>query len=206
MRSVFRSLVGKDEQTHGYHASSFESRDAITSFLFIEDEPMPVDLCFVLGCPTPTNMDRAIEMYRKRFTPKILISGYGRELSELPECELFRRNALHHGIPASALIIEEKATNTYENFAFSRPIIDAKLGWNKIARVAIVTKPFHMRRAIMTARAQWPRHLEFLALPSREPDDVPADSWWQTEAGRNYVFAELRAIGTYAASGHLGGF
>jgi hypothetical protein len=41
-----------------------ESRSAITSFLFLNDPPAPVDFCFVLGCPTATNMDPAIALYR----------------------------------------------------------------------------------------------------------------------------------------------
>ncbi|MBA2622664.1 MAG: YdcF family protein [Chthoniobacterales bacterium] len=206
MRSILGRLTKSTVDTREIDASFFESRDAITRFLFLQDEPTPVDLCFVLGCPTPTNMDPAIELYRKGFTRKILISGHGRSLTELPECELFRRYAMHNGVPESALMIERKATNTFENFAFTRTIVEAELGWKNLDRVALVTKPFHMRRAVMTARAQWPGHLQFLKLPPRQPDDVPAATWWQTESGRNYVFAELRAIGTHAASGHLGGF
>ena len=60
------------------HQSLFESRDAISRFLFVQDDAAPVDLCFVLGCPTPSNMDPAIELFRRGWTPKILISGYGR--------------------------------------------------------------------------------------------------------------------------------
>lgn len=206
MRSVWDRSKGGGVGERASDPGLFESRDAITRFLFLSDEPAPVDFCFVLGCPTPKNMDPAIELYQKGFTRRILISGYGRSLTELPECELLSRYGMQNGIPESALIIERKATNTLENFALSRPIIESELGWNNVTRVALVAKPFHMRRAVMTARAQWPAHLQFLALPSREPDDVPAATWWQTEAGRNYVFAELRAIGTYGAAGDLGGY
>jgi uncharacterized SAM-binding protein YcdF (DUF218 family) len=99
-------------------------------------------------------MDPAIELYEKHFTPKILISGFGRCHTELPEYELFRRYARDKGIPESALLVEPKATNTLENFTFSREIIEAEFGWENLRRVALVTKPFHMRRAVMTARAQ----------------------------------------------------
>ncbi len=70
--------------------------------------------------------------------------------------------------------------------------------------VAVATKPFHTRRALMTARQQWPAHVRLVFRPSREVDDLPADMWWQTEVGRRYVFSELRAIGTYALAGDLG--
>ena len=186
------------------HQSLFESRDAISRFLFVQDDAAPVDLCFVLGCPTPSNMDPAIELFRKGWTPKILISGYGRGHTELPEYELFRRYALERHVPESALLIEPKATNTLENFTFSRAVVESELGWERIKRVALVTKPFHMRRALMTARGQWPDHLEFIALPAKVPGEPLADTWWQNEDGRGYVFAELRAIGAYGLAENLG--
>lgn len=196
----------RTDQGSTRHESFLESRDAITRFLFPEDKPSPVDLCFVLGCLTPCNMDSAIELYEKGYTQSILISGHGRAPDELPEYEQFWCYALERKVPASAILVECKATNTLENFVFSKPIIEAEFGWQRIRRVALVTKPFHMRRAVMTARAQWPDHVDFIKLPSRDPGDPPAATWWETEAGRTFVLSELRAIGTYGLSGDLSGF
>jgi len=151
-------------------------------------------------------MDPAIELYQKGLTRRILISGHGRSHTDLPEHELFRRYALERNIPESALLIERNATNTLENFSFSRALVESEIGWKTISDVALVTKPFHMRRAVMTARAEWPATLNLIKLPSRHPDDPPAETWWQTEGGRALVFSELRAIGSYALSGHLGGY
>jgi uncharacterized SAM-binding protein YcdF (DUF218 family) len=216
------------------HDTFFECRGALTKFLFLKNEPSPVDLCFVLGCPAVSSMQPAIDLYSKGLTKRILVSGYGplpvqdkryslvRGVKGLmkkilglgfrpltlhePECELFKRYALARGVPEAAIFLERRATNTLENFIFSRPIIEAEFGWHNITRVAIASKPFHMRRALMTARMHWPSHLSFIMLPSDHPDDAPSDSWWKTEAGRRHVFAELRAIGTYALKGDIGGF
>ncbi len=189
----------------GVEPGPLDSRDAITRFLFLEDRPAPVDLCFVLGCPTPTNMEPAIDLYRQRMAPVIMISGHGPRPQEIPESKLFRDYAVARGVPAEAMVLETAASNTRENFAFSAPIIAERFGWDRIRRVALVAKPYHMRRAVMTARRQWPAHLRLLAAPSREPGDFPAATWWQTEAGRSYIFTELRAIGTYALQGDIGG-
>jgi uncharacterized SAM-binding protein YcdF (DUF218 family) len=139
-------------------------------------------------------------------TKKILGSGYGPLPQQEPECELFKRYALARGVPKAAIFLERRATNTRENFVFSRPIVEAQFGWRNIKRVAIASKPFHMRRALMTARMHWPSHLSFIMLPSDEPDDVTSDSWWKTEGGRRLILAELRAIGTYGLKGDIGGF
>jgi uncharacterized SAM-binding protein YcdF (DUF218 family) len=180
------------------------TRDAITQFLFLEDEAEPVDLCVVLGCPTLTNMDPAIELHQAGFAPVLLITGHGPAADIIPEWRAYRDYALRRGVPESALLIEPNATNTLENFRLSYPIVERALGWAQVRKVAIATKPFHTRRALMTARKHWPEHLQFIFRPSREPDDLPADSWWQTETGRGYVLSELRAIGAYALNGDIG--
>ena len=212
--SLFQRLRGRLTRAPGAAPSAsrppdpalLESREAITRFLFLADPPEPVDLCFVLGCPTPTNMDPAIALHASGFAPVVMISGHGPARQPVPESMVFRDYAVARGIPAEAMIIETEATNTKENFALSAPIIGAQLGWSRIRRVALVTKPYHMRRAIMTARQHWPAHLRLIALPSYAPDDPLAESWWQTEDGRRYVLQELRAIGTYALQNDIGGF
>ncbi len=188
------------------HPTFFESREAITRFLFIADQPEPVDLCFVLGSPSISSIVPAVEMFARGFAPKLLISGRGPSPDNVPEWRTYRDYAIANGVPASAIFVEENATNTRENFLLSVPIVEAAIGWRNIRAVAIAGKPFHMRRALMTARVHWPAHLRFVMLPSSAPDDPPASTWWETEAGRGYVLSELRAIGTYALAGDVGGF
>jgi hypothetical protein len=186
--------------------SFFETREAITRFLFLKDEPAPVDLCFVLGSPSISSMVVAVDLFIRGMTPKILISGYGPRRWQKPECEIYKAYAVQRGIPERAILLERKARNTLENFVFAKTVIEREIGWQSLKSVAIAAKPFHMRRALMTARKHWPAHLRYLMLPSAAPDDPPAETWWQSEHGRRFVLSELRAIGTYALEGHIGGF
>lgn len=197
---------GATEDQSAMDASFFETREALTRFLFLKDEPAAVDLCFVLGSPTVSSMQPAIDLYRMGLTPRILISGHGRSPNQEPECETHRAFALQNGVPEAAILLERRASNTLENFAFSRPIVQKEIGWQTVKTVAIVGKPFHMRRALMTARKQWPAHLKFVMRPSTDPIDMPADVWWQSAEGRRYVLAEIRAIGSYALQEHIGGY
>lgn len=183
-----------------------QSRAAITQFLFIEDSPISVDLCFVLGCPTPTNMDVAIALHARGFAPLIMVSGHGPSLQPVPEAVQFRDYAVARGVPEAAILLETESTNTRDNFAFSAPLIEQRIGWANIRSVALVCKPFHARRALMTARRHWPSHVRLVMQPSQRPDDFPAETWWQTEGGRFHVLRELVAIGTYAQQGDIGDF
>jgi uncharacterized SAM-binding protein YcdF (DUF218 family) len=136
----------------------------------------------------------------------IMVSGHGPAPQPVSEAIQFRDYALARGVPEEALILETESTNTRENFAFSAPIIERRIGWTHVRSVALVTKPYHARRALMTAQRQWPAHLRIVMQPSRRPDDLPAQSWWQTEGGRAHVLRELVAIGTYAQQGDIGDF
>lgn len=197
-------------ETPEIHPDFSETRAAITAFLFLSDTPAPVDFAFVLGSPTLSSVEPAIDLYLRGLTSRIVISGFGpqpaSEPVQRPEAEIYKAYAIERGIPAKDIITETRATNTRENFTLSHPIIEQHFGWTNIRSVAISGKPFHMRRALMTARAHWPRHLKLLMLPSDHTDDPPAATWWQTEHGRTFVMSELRSIGSYALSGDIGGF
>jgi uncharacterized SAM-binding protein YcdF (DUF218 family) len=204
-----KARVARDEPQNA-HPDVADSRAAITAFLFLRDVPAPADFVFVLGSPTLSSMEPAIDLYTRGLTPKIVISGRGPKSGPWsalpPEADTFKAYAIKRGIPENDIIIETKATNTRENFSLSHPIIAQHFGWANVRCVAISGKPFHMRRALMTARAHWPRHLKLLMLPSNHPDDPPAETWWQTDAGRAFVLTELRSIGHYGLSGDIGGF
>jgi hypothetical protein len=183
-----------------------ETREAITRFLFVHDSPAPVDLSFVLGCPDASTVMPAVQLYLRRLTCRILISGMGPQPQEPPESELAKAYAVERGVPDGAIYLESRASNTLQNFVYSRRVIANEIGWGSIHSVAITGKPFHMRRALMTARMHWPSRLKLLMIPSGEGGDPSAGTWWQTERGRKFVLAELEAIGRYALRGHLGGF
>lgn len=183
-----------------------ESREAITQFLFVEDPPQPVDLSFVLGSPSISSIVPAVELYQKGLTKKILISGHGPNFDSVPEWQIYQDYAITNGVSIQDILVEKKASNTLENFVFSKDLIGESIGWNQINTVALSAKPFHMRRALMTARQHWPAHVNYVIRPSHAFDDPPASTWWQTESGRQFVLSELRAIGTYALAGHIGDF
>ncbi len=67
--------------------------------------------------------------------------------------------AVAHGVPASAILLETKAANTFENVIFVRDILRQK-GWRQIL---LVSSPYHMRRAVWTFRRAAP---EITVIPS----------------------------------------
>lgn len=182
----------------------YDSRSAISAFLFKKCPPEAVDLAFVFCSPTLSSLDPAIALYKAGLTPKLLLSGAGTAIDGSVEWAFYRDHALASGVAESALLLEKTARNTAENAAFGAALIEKELGWAQVRSLAVCAKPFHMRRAIMTLRPHVPAGVRLIAQPPDDPGDLAAETWWQTAQGRARVFAELEKIGAYARKGDLG--
>jgi uncharacterized SAM-binding protein YcdF (DUF218 family) len=183
---------------------AFDSRIAISQFLFVNDPPEVVDVAFVYCSPTVSSLAPALSLYQSGLTSRLLISGAGIATTGEVEWSLYRDHVLAAGVPETSVLLEKEARNTSENAAFGAALIAAELGWDKVKTVAVCAKPFHMRRALMTLRKHFPEHVRLIAQPPSDPGDLSAETWWQTEWGRQRVLGELGKISEYALKGDLG--
>lgn len=82
----------------------------------------------------------AVELFNQGFAKNIIFSsGY---MSVFQEPLVMKALAISLGVPENAIILEDKAANTYQNVKFSTDILLRK-GWNEIL---LVSSPYHMRR------------------------------------------------------------
>ncbi len=81
----------------------------------------------------------------------IVVSGGQGAQENLPEGVAMADYLIAQGVPSSAVVVEDRATSTEENLAFSRTLLDVRLkpGY----RVVLVTDDFHVYRASRIARA-----------------------------------------------------
>lgn len=103
-------------------------------------------------------ISKALDLYRESVAPRLIISS-GFVFAQR-EAGQMRDIAIANGVPADAIILEERATDTYENVVFTRDIL-ASHGWQ---RIALVSSPYHMRRALLTWRKAAPT-VEVVATP-----------------------------------------
>jgi len=115
----------------------------------------------VLGdVPSPVFEERlrhAADLYRQGRVTRIVLTGGRSPEDELTEAEAGRRWLVDYGIPADAILMEDRSRTTLENFVFSAPL----LAENGIATVLVVSDPIHMRRA-----AEIAERTNIAALPS----------------------------------------
>lgn len=176
--------------------------DAITEFIFVEDatDPAaidPADVILVPGGSAPAQMQRAVALYRSGVAPWILPSGgENPRLERWPtEWAYYRHFALAAGVPADAILKEDRATNTLENARFSWEVLRAQ-GMD-VSRAVLVSKAHHARRALLTYQAVFPRSVTFIVSPIVDYRDIRRDTWFRDPRKRHAVFEELRKIGTY---------
>ena len=125
--------------------------------------PLPADAVIVLGAGVNgtepslslrTRLDKALE-YLAYWPdiPAVLTggTGYGEEISEAA-CMYDYLTA--RGVDPDRLILEDRAENTAENFALSRPLLEAAGVDPAADTVAVVTNDFHIARSELIAARQ----------------------------------------------------
>ncbi len=102
------------------------------------------------GGGTPERLKEAIELYRTGQAPYLIFSsGY---VYSFLEAQDMRAQAIGQGVPASAIVLEERATNTYQNVTYVNEILRDRR-WSTIL---LVSSPYHMRRATLAWRKAAP--------------------------------------------------
>jgi uncharacterized SAM-binding protein YcdF (DUF218 family)/glycosyltransferase involved in cell wall biosynthesis len=112
---------------------------------------------------------QAVALYKAGYAPRVIFSsGY---VFTIREAEMMKAVAVDNGVPADAILLEEKAANTFENVNYTRRILDDN-GWR---RILLVSSPYHMRRALWTWHNVAP---EVSVTPTPVPQsDFYASSW-----------------------------
>jgi len=79
------------------------------------------------------------------------VSGGQGFQESIPEAYAMERYLLARGIPAGKIMMEDKSTSTYENFLFSKALLDKALPSPYTA--VLITNDFHVYRAGMIAQS-----------------------------------------------------
>ncbi len=183
--------------------------DDITNFIFMCDETQPSDVIFLPGSAHTEHVLCAARLYHRGLAPYVLPSGkfsykHGRFLKESitdsnytgdyeTEFAFCRAVLMKNGVPASAIIEESKATNTFENAAFSLEALKEKGIAPK--RALLCCQAFHARRAFMTYSYYF-HGCELRVIPS-VTQNISKENWYQSERGFAFVMDEMQKCGSF---------
>ena len=160
------------------------------------------DCILVLGSHDTRVAQRGAEIYLQGWAPLILFSGgLGRLTSEswtVSEADLFAQIAMEKGVPASAILIENKSTNTGENILFSQQLLQEKeLSPQKFI---VVQKPYMERRSYATFKKHWPDKELVVTSPQIAFEDY-ANAEIPMEKVINIMVGDLQRIKVYPGKG-----
>lgn len=96
----------------------------------------------VSGGNTLARAERAVDLYKKGWAPKVIFSGAAADPTTASNAEMMRRYAIKRGVPEAALVVEGGSRNTKENAANSSKLLRS-LG---AQRAILVSSPYHLHR------------------------------------------------------------
>ncbi|WP_460935770.1 YdcF family protein [Phycicoccus ginsengisoli] len=121
-------------------------------------EPRNTDIAIGLGSHDIGVAEHAADLYHQGRFPLIVFTGANApttvEVFPRGEAVHYAERAVELGVPDDAIIIETRATNTGENFALTRQLLDREGIHPESA--TIISRPYQQRRAYATCRQLWP--------------------------------------------------
>lgn len=127
----------------------------------------------------------AIDLYRRGFAPKIIFSG-AKDAEPVSDAMEMKQVAMKVGIPSRHIILEEKATNTYENALFVRRIVVKK----HFKNIILVTSPYHQRRVYETFKKVFGNRPIMLQNAPSIFGRWQYYTWWKYKGGIRLTISE----------------
>jgi len=122
--------------------------------LCVDSGAVKAGVIVVLGGGSHDRPERAIELFKERAAPRIVVSGFG-------DCEINRKLLMEAGVPANVIEMENQSRTTKENAQFTIKLLRKE----KLSHVIIVTSWYHSRRALATFQHFAPE-IKFYSRPS----------------------------------------
>lgn len=101
--------------------------------------------------------DHAAQLFLEGYAPVLVFSGGQSDSTKLwdrSEADTFLEAALQKGVARADVLVENKSSNSGENIAFTKKLLQEK-GFD-IKKAIIVHKPFMERRVYAALKKQWP--------------------------------------------------
>lgn len=133
------------------------------------DEAAPADCIIVLGAGTNgkipnavfrERLHHAVTLYEGGYSDVILLTGGYSPGNEHSDAYIAGAYLLSLGVPAEAILLEERSTITQENLEYAREIMESE----GLSTCVLVSDPLHMKRSMLMAK-----DYEIDAFPSPTP-------------------------------------
>lgn len=160
------------------------------------------DCILALGSHDLRVADRTAELYLQGWAPLVIMSGgfgnFTQNMWTESEADKFAAVAIQKGVPADAILIENKSTNTGENILFTQKLLNEK-GLDPKSFI-VVQKPYMERRSYATFKKHWPDKTLLVTSPQITFEEYPTDEI-PLDRVINIMIGDLQRIHLYPAKG-----
>ena len=139
----------------------FEPLGVVWDYMRLVHPPVHADAILTLGSFDVQAAVHAASLWKRVLAPVIVMSGGLAHRGGLldtgwsgTEARVFAEAAMAEGVPETAILLEEEAQNTADNFVLGRAIAE-RAGLNP-RKLLVVAKPYMTRRGFATGRKVWP--------------------------------------------------
>jgi len=168
--------------------------DEPARWLVAEGPSGPADVAVVLaGDPGYERTRMAVRLWHEGQVSLLIMTGG--EPGPGDSATSLRDTALALGVPRGRILMEEVSHSTHEAMVAVRPLLERL----DVRRVAIVTSPYHQRRAYWVARRAL-TEVEIVNRPAR-PSFWAPDGWWREASTRRIVLTEYGKLVYYVLRG-----
>jgi uncharacterized SAM-binding protein YcdF (DUF218 family) len=139
----------------------FEPLGVVWDYVRLVHPPVHADAILTLGSFDVQAAVHAASLWKRRLAPVIVMSGGLAHRGGLldtgwsrTEARVFAEAAMAEGVPEQAILLEEEAQNTADNFMLGCAV--AERAGLMPRRLLVVAKPYMTRRGFATGRKVWP--------------------------------------------------
>ncbi len=139
-----------------------------------------------IGYSTQERLDLAIELYNSK--KRALIVSDGSLYRRSPAIEIITDYLTARGVEAEDIYLEGKSQTTFDNFIFSKKIIDE----NGFREIIVCTSPYHQRRSRLIMH--YLKFVDFKIARMEQSEIYQADNIPQRWRNLRLIFREYFAV------------
>ena len=168
--------------------------DEPARWLVVESPPGAADVALVLaGDPNYERTRTAVRLWHEGQVSLLIMTGG--EPSPGDSTASLRDTAIELGVPRGRILMEEVSRGTREAMLAVQPLLERL----QVRRVAVVTSPYHQRRAYWTALRTL-SDVEIVCRPA-DPSFWSPEGWWRDPLSRRIVLSEYGKLVYYVLRG-----
>ncbi len=166
------------------------------NYLSEEDVPQKSDLIFVFGAKQMFRIEKAVDLYKQGYAPRIMVSGRSPSYENtaiISEAEIYAELAVKRGVPKEDIFLEKESITVPDNVKRSLNLLEKeKIKHNTIL---LVNSPFSQRRGWAHFSKMSKVGTKILRANSDKVSNIfTINNWYKNETGIKTITKEFFAL------------